>query len=84
MVAQWPDCYGVTWISSEGILTLQRQHVERTLQPTGSTEFCSYTASNGASPVAQAVKNPPAVWETWLQSLGLFPWRREQVPAAVL
>ena len=21
MVAQWPDCYGVTWISSEGILT---------------------------------------------------------------
>ena len=23
-----------------------------------------------ASPVAQLVKNPPAVWETWIQSLG--------------
>ena len=24
----------------------------------------------GASLVAQLVKNPPAVWETWIQSLG--------------
>ena len=24
-----------------------------------------------ASPVAQLVKNPPAMWETWVQSLGL-------------
>ena len=24
----------------------------------------------GASLVAQLVKNPPAVWETWVQSLG--------------
>ena len=24
----------------------------------------------GASLVAQTVKNPPAVWETWIQSLG--------------
>ena len=23
-----------------------------------------------ASPVAQLVKNPPAMWETWAQSLG--------------
>ena len=23
-----------------------------------------------ASPVAQMVKNPPAMWETWVQSLG--------------
>ena len=23
-----------------------------------------------ASPVAQMVKNPPAVWESWVQSLG--------------
>ena len=23
-----------------------------------------------ASPVAQLVKNPPAVWETWVRSLG--------------
>ena len=64
MVAHWPDCHGVTWISSEGILTPQRQHVERTLQPTGSTEFC--TASHGASLVAQAVKNLPAMWEIWV------------------
>ena len=25
---------------------------------------------DGASLVAQLVKNPPAMWETWLQSLG--------------
>ena len=25
---------------------------------------------SGASLVAQLVKNPPAVWETWVQSLG--------------
>ena len=68
MVAHWPDCHGVTWISSEGILTPERQHVERTLQPTGSTEFC--TASHGASLVAQAVKNLPAMWEIWVWSLG--------------
>ena len=24
-----------------------------------------------ASPVAQMIKNPPAMWETWVQSLGL-------------
>ena len=30
-----------------------------------------------ASPVAQLVKNPPAMWETWVQSLGWEePWRR--------
>ena len=25
---------------------------------------------NWASPVAQLVKNPPAMWETWVRSLG--------------
>ena len=25
---------------------------------------------NRASPVVQLVKNPPATWETWVQSLG--------------
>ena len=25
---------------------------------------------NGATLVAQTVKNPPAMWETWVQSLG--------------
>ena len=31
-----------------------------------------------ASLVAQLVKNPPAMWETWVQSLVCkIPWRRE-------
>ena len=29
-----------------------------------------YEKSTRASVVAQMVKNPPAVWETWVQSLG--------------
>ena len=32
-----------------------------------------------ASLVAQLVENLPAMWETWVQSLGWkIPWRREQ------
>jgi len=30
--------------------------------------------------VAQMVKNPPAMWETWV---GKIPWRREQLPTPV-
>ena len=30
-----------------------------------------------ASLVAQLVKNPPAMWETWV---GKIPWRRERLP----
>ena len=33
----------------------------------------------GASLVAQMVKNPPAMWETWIRFdpwVGKFPWRR--------
>ena len=30
--------------------------------------------------MAQMVKNSPAMWETWVQSLG---WRRERLPTAV-
>ena len=29
-----------------------------------------HTSESGASLVAQLVKNPPAMWETWVQSLG--------------
>ena len=29
-----------------------------------------YYRENWASLVAQTVKNPPALWETWVQSLG--------------
>ena len=33
-----------------------------------------------ASLVAQLVKNPPAMWETWV---GKIPWRREMLPTPV-
>ena len=37
-----------------------------------------------ASLVAQLVKNPPAMWETWARSLGRnIPWRRERLPTPV-
>ena len=37
-----------------------------------------------ASLVAQLVKNPPAVQETWVRSwVGKFPWRRERLPTPV-
>ena len=35
-----------------------------------SLEFSSTPFSTWASLVAQVVKNPPAMWETWLQPLG--------------
>ena len=37
-----------------------------------------------ASLVAQLVKNPPAMWETWVWFLGWEdPWRRERLPTPV-
>ena len=37
-----------------------------------------------ASLVAQWVKNPPTMWETWVQFLGWEdPWRREKLPIPV-
>ena len=37
-----------------------------------------------ASLVAQLVKNLPAMWETWVRSLGWEdPWRREKLPTPV-
>ena len=39
---------------------------------------------SGASLVAQLVKNPPAMRQTWVQSLGRkSPWRRERLPTPV-
>ena len=35
-----------------------------------------------ASLVAQRIKNPPAIWETWVQP-GFDPWRREKLPTPV-
>jgi len=49
-------------------------------------EGIGYPLQNSwASLVAQLVKNPPAMWETWVQSLGQEdPWRRERLPTPVL
>ena len=33
-----------------------------------------------ASLLAQLVKNPPAMWETWV---GKIPWKRERLPIPV-
>ena len=35
-----------------------------------SQEISVMSSSKGASLVAQLVKNPPAMWETWVKSLG--------------
>ena len=41
----------------------------------------SSSSSIIASQVAQIVKNPPAMWETWVRSLGWEdPWRRKWQP----
>ena len=43
-----------------------------------------HLANSWASLVAQTVKNPPAMRETWVWSLGWeAPWRREQLPTPV-
>ena len=37
-----------------------------------------------ASLVAQPVKNPPVMWETWVDPwVGKIPWRRERLPTSV-
>ena len=37
-----------------------------------------------ASLVAQMVKNPPSMWETWVWSwVGKIPWRRKQQPTPI-
>ena len=37
-----------------------------------------------ASFVAQLVKNPPAMWETWFDPwVGKIPWRKERLPTPV-
>ena len=38
------------------------------------------TSREFASLVAQLVKNPPAMWKTWV---GKIPWRMERLPAPV-
>ena len=37
-----------------------------------------------ASLVAQPLKNPPVMWETWVDPwVGKIPWRRERLPTSV-
>ena len=44
----------------------------------------STTLEIPASLEAQLVKNPPAMWETWVRSwVGKIPWRRERLPTPV-
>ena len=49
--------------------------------PTGynqtNGEYGTFYRTNGASLVAQLVKNLPAMRETWV---GKIPWRRERLP----
>ena len=46
--------------------------------------YATHSSILGLSLVAQMVKNSPAMWETWVQSLGLkIPWRREMLPTPV-
>ena len=44
------------------------------------TWLSNWTKLNWSSLVAQTVKNPPAMWETWL---GKIPWRSKWLPTPV-
>ena len=47
-------------------------------------DLLSLPESLGASLVAQRVKNPPVMRDTWVQSMDQkIPWRRERLPAPV-
>jgi hypothetical protein len=46
--------------------------------------FLGSSRLRSASLVAQLVKKPPAMQETWVLSLvGKIPWRRERLPTPV-
>ena len=51
--------------------------------PKNNDAYCKLWAHR-ASLVAQLVKNLPAMWETWVRSLGWeIPWRREWQPTPI-
>ena len=63
-----------------GQIVLSKLHV---LSLTDKTDLNSYWNQwlPSASLIAQLVKNPPAMLETWVRSLGWkIPWRRERLP----
>ena len=39
-------------------------------QSIGASVLASVLPINGLSMIAQLIKNPPAMWETWVQPLG--------------
>ena len=76
---------GVSWVPRLTSLDLQMRSWIRTCSFTGDLLYCSLILGLGKSPgggigcplqyfwvflVAQVVKNLPALWETWIQSLG--------------
>ena len=53
------------------------------MSPASSGMFFT-TRATWTSVVAQLVKNPPAMWETWVWSLvGKISWRRKWLPSPV-
>ena len=62
---------------------LQSMGLQRVRQDWATSLSFSYSTER-ASPVAQLVKNPPAMQETWIQSLGREdPLKRERQPTPV-
>ena len=76
--SQTPD----SKISSGSKLQVSGSKKTRNLHPSCSHEV---TADHDDSfLVAQTVKNPPAMWETWVRSLGQEdPWKRARQPTPV-
>ena len=67
---------------------LENPHGQRSLaaySPWGHRESnMTKHSTSWASLVAQMVKNPPAMWETWVRSLiGKIPWKRAWQPTPV-
>ena len=66
------------------ILCMKQITNEDLLYNTGNSTHCFAVTEGGASPVAQLVKNLPAVRETWVPSwVGKIPWRRAWQPTPV-
>ena len=64
-------------------LNLQLEGRFLSIAPPGKS-CCAGLSMTQASTVAQLVKNVPAMWETWVQSLGWEdPLERERLPTAV-
>ena len=70
----------VKWITNGHVLHSSRNATQRSMvSQTGRK-----SAEAGVSPVAQLVKNPQAMRETWVRFLNWkIPWRRERLPTPV-